>query len=181
MSGTQYSFSKRRLFIAVCSVFVVMAGLWFWKVLEVKSLAGSNQLRQRQLVDNSNKRIEQQARFLLLLMEKPLARTVTTGMIKGAIHQADLYDNDIVKPGNTFSVMIINRTGKIISSTHHEYEGRNYTSIGAPYFINENHTVLDRVSDSVLVMSSPLTGPGGRIGTLVVNYTFTGITTPSIH
>ncbi len=60
--------------------------------------------------------------------------------------------------------------GMVISSTNKKLEGKSYAAVGNAAFLTNDSTVVNKVDDNTLEISSPVMGFNKRIGTLIFNY-----------
>lgn len=76
----------------------------------------------------------------------------------------------MVKEKNFLSIVVANNKGIIISSTNKKNEGKEFTSAGKPEYLSADTTVVEKINDSLLIMSSPIMGFNNKLGTLMINY-----------
>jgi len=106
----------------------------------------------------------------LKLLAKPYVWAIRTEMMKGNIEAVNLYANDMVKEKNFQTLTVIDDKGMVISSTNKKLEGKPYSSIGNAAYLSTDSTVVNKVDDTALEVSSPVMGFNKRIGTLIFNY-----------
>ena len=153
--------------LAAIAAFVI---LWIVKDIQLKNLRAETEKDNQRLEREAQNAVIRAHEQQLRLLAKPFSWAVRIEMMNNAISQVNLYANELVKEKNMSSIMIVDEAGKIISSTDKKWEGREYSAIGKQQYLDADSTIIENISDSVLVMSSPIMGFNNRLGTLVLTY-----------
>lgn len=170
----RYSFDRKQILIAILIVVLLITFLWIWKIVQIKSIKNEYNKREQVLVQNSNMQIEKANRHFLELIAKPYVWAVRTELMQGNINQINLYGADIVKEKNLVSVMVANEKGLIISSTDKKYEGKDLKAVNLPNDLIRDSTFVDKINESLFVMTSPIMSFNSKLGTLIINYATKG-------
>lgn len=93
-----------------------------------------------------------------------------SGLLKGNVNQVKLYSNEMVKEKNFQNIIVANDKGIIISSTNKKNKGKEFTSVGKPYYLSSDTTVVDNINDNTLIIASPIVGFNKKLGTLMITY-----------
>jgi hypothetical protein len=165
-----FVFTSNQLLISILVVVVLFAILWIWKELQINSLKRKQAERLVSRKQQTTVMLANSDKQYLKLLAKPYVWAVRTEMMNGNMAQVNLYANDLVKEMNFRSIMIADNKGTIVSSTNKKLEGQNLSALGSQAYTTTNNTVVNQVSDSLLMMTSPIMGFNSRLGTLIINY-----------
>ena len=165
-----FIFTSKHLLIAGLVVIALLAIIWAWKSIQINSLKKEHAARELQLKQQAQALLISSDQHYLQLLAKPYVWAIRTEMMAGNLGQVNLYANDMVKEKNMKSIVIADNKGIIVSSTDKKLEGQNFAAVGNQSYLNINHTTVDQVNDSLLVMASPIMGFNSRLGTLMITY-----------
>jgi len=169
-SKSFFSSTKNKNLVAAAIVVVLFAALWIWKAIEIKNLKQEHEKNETMLRQKAIERLSQSDYKYLKLLAKPYVWAIRTEMMKGNIEAVNLYANDMVKEKNFQTITVVDDKGMVISSTNKKLEGKSYASVGNAAFLNNDSTVVNKIDDTALEVSSPVMGFNKRIGTLIFNY-----------
>jgi uncharacterized protein YxeA len=162
--------SKKILMIVIGVAVVLLAAIWIWKSVEINSVKKEAERERQVIKEEAVRQVVQTNVKHLQLLAKAYVWAVRGEMMQGNINQVNLFANDMVKEKNFQRIVIANDKGIIISSTNKKDEGLPFSTVGKDTYLSSNNTTVENLSDSVLVMSSPIMGFNNRIGTLMINY-----------
>ena len=148
----------------------LLIGLWIWKSIEISNIkerALQDLAEQKKVVQNM---ILQTHEEHLKLFAKPFVWAIRTEMMQGNMKQVNLYLNEMVKQKSVQSIIIANNNGIIVASTNKKFEGKPFTSVGKPNSLVDNSPTVERASNSVIILNSPIMGFNNRIGTVMINF-----------
>jgi hypothetical protein len=165
-----FASTKNKLLVASAIVVILFTALWIWKAVEIKNLKQENEKKESLLRQKATELLSRSDSRYLKLLAKPYVWAIRTEMMKGNIEAVNLYANDMVKEKNFQSIMVVDEKGMVISSTNKKLEGKSYASVGNAAFLSNDSTVVNKVDDATLEVSSPVMGFNKRIGTLIFNY-----------
>lgn len=163
--------TKNKILVAALAVVILFASLWIWKSVEINHLKKDSERRQQALKQRADEVLMQADMKYMKLIAKPYVWAVRTEMMKGNIDAVNLYANDMVKEKNFQSIMVADDKGVIVSSTDKKLEGKSFSSVGKNAYLTTDSTIVDKVNENTLAVSSPIMGFNKRVGTLVFNYT----------
>ena len=166
-----FSSAKNKLLVAAGIVVVLFAALWIWKAAEISNLKQENEKKESLLRQKATELLSRSDSRYLKLLAKPYVWAIRTEMMKGNIEAVNLYANDMVKEKNFQTITVVDDKGMVISSTNKKLEGKSYASVGNAAYLSNDGTVVNKVDDNTLEISSPVMGFNKRIGTLIFNYT----------
>jgi uncharacterized membrane protein affecting hemolysin expression len=165
-----FSSTKNKILVAAAIVVVLFAALWIWKAIEINNLKQEHEKKETLLKQKAIELLSQSDYKYLKLLAKPYVWAIRTEMMKGNIEAVNLYANDMVKEKNFQSITVVDEKGMVISSTNKKLEGKAYASVGNAAYLSNDSTLVNKVDDSTLEISSPVMGFNKRIGTLIFNY-----------
>jgi hypothetical protein len=163
--------SNKKLLITIGVALVLLITVWIWKSIEISNVRSKAESDYQALKVQAIRGIVTSKEEQLKLLAKPYVWAVRTEMMKGNISQVNLYALDMIKEENFQRIAIANDSGIIVSSTDKKDEGKPFTSIGEAAALNNNNTMVENASDSVLIVTSPIMGFNKRLGTLFLKYT----------
>lgn len=167
---TPKTVSKKVLLISILLVFVLLAGIWIWKEIEIINLREGAERDRMVLQDRAAELVVQSHEEHLKLLAKPFVWAIRSELLEGNISQVNLYTNEMVKEKNFKGIVVANNKGIIVSSTNKKDEGKDFNTVGKTDYLKNNNTIIDNAGDSLLVMSSPIMGFNNRLGTLMITY-----------
>lgn len=162
--------TRKKFIITIGIALVLILGIWIWKAIEINQIRKAAVREQQALSEKVAQQIVQTNEEHLRLLAKPMVWSMRSEMMQGNLSQINLYINDLVKEKNFQRIAIANEKGIVISSTDKKDEGQPFSVLGDETALNRNTTNVENISDSVLVMTSPIMGFNNRLGTLYVNY-----------
>ncbi len=166
-----FSSTKNKLLVASAIVVVLFAALWIWKSVEIKNLKQENEKKETLLRQKAIELLSRSDSRYLKLLAKPYVWAIRTEMMKGNIEAVNLYANDMVKEKSFQTITVVDDKGMVISSTNKKLEGKSFASVGNAAYLSNDSTLVNKVDDATLEVSSPVMGFNKRIGTLIFNYT----------
>ncbi|MEJ7736393.1 MAG: hypothetical protein WKF97_03110 [Chitinophagaceae bacterium] len=169
--STFFASTKNKILVAAGVIILLFAALWIWKAVEIKNLKKENEKNETLLKHKANELLLQSDYRYLKLLAKPYVWAIRTEMMKGNIDAVNLYANDMVKEKNFQFITVVDDKGMVISSTNKKLESKSYASVGNAAYLSNDSTVVNKVDDNTLEISSPVMGFNKRIGTLIFNYT----------
>lgn len=162
--------AKKIMLIIILAAVILIAAIWIWKNSQISNVR-EEAAREKQMIQNRAKTlIINSHKEHLKLLAKPYVWAVRSELMQGNINQVNLYANEMVKEKNFLSIIVANNKGIIISSTNKKNEGKEFTSAGKPEYLSADTTVVEKINDSLLIMSSPIMGFNNKLGTLMINY-----------
>lgn len=168
--STFFSSTKNKILVAAGVIILLFAALWIWKAAEIKNLKKENEKKEILLRQKAFELLSQSDYKYLKLLAKPYVWAIRTEIMKGNIEAVNLYANDMVKEKYFQTITVVNDKGVIVSSTNKKLEGKSYASVGNAAYLTNDSTVVNKVDDATLEVSSPVMGFNKRIGTLIFNY-----------
>lgn len=161
---------KKILIAIIVTLMLFIAALWIWKNSQItnirkeaaKQSENIQALARKSIVDANVKSME--------ILAKAYVWAVRSELLEGNLNQVNLYANDMVKEPNFQSIIVANEKGTIISSTNKKNEGNAFSTAGKADYLSIDHTIVDNINDSILVMSSPIMGFNNKLGTLMITY-----------
>jgi hypothetical protein len=166
-----FSSTKNKILVAAGVIILLFAALWIWKAIEISNLKKENEKKETLLKQKANELLLQSDYKYLKLLAKPYVWAIRTEMMKGNIEAVNLYANDMVKEKSFQTITVVDDKGMVISSTNKKLEGKSYASVGNAAYLSNDSTLVNKVGDAALEVSSPVMGFNKRIGTLIFNYT----------
>ncbi len=162
-------FDSRYVFALVAVL--LMAAIWIGKTIEVKHVREEALEDNRILMGEAAKHVLHSHEEHLLLLSKPFAWAIKAELLHGNLKQIRSYMNQMVQKTNIHHIALADKDGKIIVSTNKREEGRSFLIIGKRAYLSSTQTSLENVGNKKLVVSGPVMGPDGRLGTLMISYT----------
>lgn len=168
--GSDFKNVRRYLIVTIGVALLLLIGLWIWKTVEINKLKRTAEAEKITLKRDATRQLVETNADYLKLLAKPMIWAIRTEMMQGNMNQVNLYLNDMVKERNFKQIAIANEKGIIVSSTDKKDEGQPFSVIGKESYLRNDNTNLENVSDSLLIMTSPIMGFNNRLGTLMVKY-----------
>ena len=165
-----FASTKNKILVASAIVIVLFASLWIWKAVEISNLKKENEKKESLLRQKATELLSRSDSRYLKLLAKPYVWAIRTEMMKGNIEAVNLYANDMVKEKSFQTITVVDDKGMVISSTNKKLEGKSYASVGNASYLSNDSTVVNKIDDPALEVSSPVMGFNKRIGTLIFNY-----------
>ncbi len=162
--------SNKKFYILTGVAILLIAIFWIWKTFEINNIKKEAEKNRESLKEEATKQIVQSHEAHLKLLAKPYVWAVRSEMMQGNINQVNLFANDMVKEKNFQRIVVANDKGIIVSSTNKKDEGQPFSTVGTDAALSSNNTSVQNVSDSILVMTSPIMGFNNRLGTLLIKY-----------
>ncbi len=166
-----FSSTKNKILVAAGGIILLFAALWIWKAIEIKNLKKEHENKETLLKQKANELLLQSDFRYLKLLAKPYGWAIRTELMKGNIDAVNLYANDMVKEKNFQTITVVDGKGMVISSTNKKLESKSYASVGNAAYLSNDSTVVNKLDNNSLEISSPVMGFNKRIGTLIFNYT----------
>lgn len=160
----------KTMLITIAVAIVLLAVLWIWKSVEISNVEKKAENDRQALKEAAIKQIILAHEMHLKLLAKPYVWAIRSEMMQGNIDQVNLFANDLVKEQNFQRIAVANDKGLIVSSTNKKDEGQPFSTIGKAEGLNNNNTTVENISDSMLIMTSPVMGFNSRLGTLLIKY-----------
>lgn len=168
--NTFLSSTKNKVLVAAGLIVLLFASLWIWKAAEIRDLKKEYVDHETSLKQKADSFVLRSDYRYLTLLAKPYVWAIRTELMKGNIEAVNLYANDMVKEKNFQTITVIDEKGMVISSTNKKLEGKSYASVGNAAYLSNDSTVVNKLDNNTLEISSPVMGFNQRIGTLVFNY-----------
>ncbi|MEO5889638.1 MAG: hypothetical protein ABIQ31_05260 [Ferruginibacter sp.] len=166
-----FSSAKSKIIVASGVIILLFAALWILKAIEIKKLEKENEKKETLLKQKANELLLMSDYRYLKLVAKPYVWAIRTEMMKANIEAVNLYANDMVKEKNFQTITVVDEKGTVISSTNKKQEGKPYAAVGNAAYLNNDSTIVTKIDENTLEISSPVMGFNKRIGTLIFNYT----------
>jgi len=161
---------KKTILMIIGVALILLIGVWIWKAIEIKSLKKASEKDKIALKEQATRQIVESNEVHLKLLAKPIIWALRSEMMQGNLSQVNLYLNDLVKEKDFQEIVVANAKGTIVSSTNKKDEGQPFSTIGKESSLSSDDTNLENVSDSLLIMTSPIMGFNNRLGTLYIKY-----------
>jgi len=161
---------KKTILTIIGIALILLIGIWIWKAIEIKSLKKASEKDKIALKEQATRQIVESNEVHLKLLAKPIIWALRSEMMQGNLSQVNLYLNDLVKEKDFQEIVVANAKGTIVSSTNKKDEGQPFSTIGKESSLSSDNTNLENVSDSLLIMTSPIMGFNNRLGTLYIKY-----------
>ncbi len=165
-----HSNTNKRLLIIIGVAILLIAAVWIWKSVQMGNVEKKAENDRQTLKEEARKQIVQAHEAHLKLLAKAYVWAVRADMMQGNINQVNLFASDMVKEKNFQRIVIANDKGIIISSTNKKDEGQPFATVGKDAGLSSDNTTVENVSDSILIMTSPIMGFNNRLGTLLIKY-----------
>lgn len=150
---------------------LLMVAIWVGKSIEIRQVREEATMDNQLLKGEAAKHVLHSHEEHLLLLSKPFVWAIRAEMLQGNLKQIRSYMGEMVKKTNIHHIALADQTGNIIASTNKKEEGRSFLTIGKRIYLSGTQTSLENTGNKKLVMSSPVMGPEGRLGTLIISYT----------
>lgn len=161
---------KKGILIAALVAVLLIAGLLIWKAIQISNIRRYEQVKREQLRSDAVEAVMQSHREHLRLLAKPYVWAVRQEIMRGNTDQLNVYANEMIKERYFQNIVIANEKGIIISSTNKKFEGQEFATVGKSSYLTSDTALVEKINDSVLVMSSPVMGFNNRLGTLMIRY-----------
>lgn len=162
--------AKKIILIIILVAVILIAAIWIWKNSQISNIREEASHEKQMIQDRAKTLIINSHKEHLKLLVKPYVWAVRSELMQGNINQVNLYANEMVKEKNFQNIVVANNKGIIISSTNKKNEGKDFTSVGKPEYSSADTTIVEKINDSLLVVSSPIMGFNNKLGTLMINY-----------
>ncbi len=162
--------AKKIILIIILVAVILIAAIWIWKNSQISNIREEASHEKQMIQDRAKTLIINSHKEHLKLLVKPYVWAVRSELMQGNINQVNLYANEMVKEKNFQNIVVANNKGIIISSTNKKNEGKDFTSVGKPEYLSADTTIVEKINDSLLVVSSPIMGFNNKLGTLMINY-----------
>lgn len=162
--------ANKKLLIIIGVAILLIAAVWIWKSVQMGNVEKKAENDRQTLKEEARKQIVQAHEAHLKLLAKAYVWAVRADMMQGNINQVNLFASDMVKEKNFQRIVIANDKGIIISSTNKKDEGQPFATVGKAAGLSSDNTTVENVSDSILIMTSPIMGFNNRLGTLLIKY-----------
>ncbi len=165
-----YKFTVKHLLISAQCVVGIIVFLFVWKTISGNGLKKDAAANEAAIKTQAKAKLIENSQRQLKLLAKPYTWAVRTALQQANGSLVNEYANDIVKEKNVVSVMLVDTKNIIISSTNKKYEGKDYLTVGAAYYLSVDSAVVNKVNDSLLVLASPVMSFNSKLGTLIFLY-----------
>jgi hypothetical protein len=163
------SFDSRYVFGLVAVL--LMLAIWIGKSVEVKQVREEARKDSQMLIGEATEHVLHSHEEHLLLLSKPFAWAIKAELLQGNLKQIRSYMSQMVQKTNIHHIALADKNGRIIVSTNTREEGRSFLTIGKRAYLSNSQTSLENIDNKKLVVSGPVIGPEGRLGTLMISYT----------
>jgi hypothetical protein len=150
--------------------FALMLAIWIGKSIEVENVKEEASRDNQILKGEAAKHVLHSHEEHLLLLSKPFVWAIRAEMMQGNLKQIRSYMGEMVEKTNIHHIALADENGKIIVSTVKKEEGNSFLTVGKRRYLISRQTILENVKNQKLVMSSPVVGSSGRLGTLIISY-----------
>ncbi|MDQ6608905.1 MAG: hypothetical protein M3Y85_03690 [Bacteroidota bacterium] len=164
------TFTMKQLLIAVGAVIVIIGALVIWRIVEGNRFKKEYAVKEESIKSQARAQLVATSERHLKLLAKPYTWAVRTALLQSNLVQVNEYANDIVKEKNVISVMVVDTKNTVVSSTNKKYEGKDYLSFGQANYLSVDSATVNKVNDSLLVLTSPVMSFNNRLGTIVFSY-----------
>jgi len=147
------------LLLGIIAVVVV----FIWKDI-------SNNRQKSMIIKVATEQIESNQLDLMKIIAKPLVWNVRSEMLRGNMEQIDILISDLVKEKNFRYVHIIAPDGTVILSTNKSLEGKQIGGEVNPSLLVIESVPIAILSDTTIVVASPVMGVDKRLATLILGY-----------
>lgn len=155
--------------ITVLVAIVLISVVWMWKTLQLREERRKASEAAALYQQKANRQLLNDDSIHLLTIVRPLVWLFRDNMLNSNTKAISLYSDDLVKSKGFRRIAVIDTSGNIITSTDKYLEGKNYAAIGPQTDLKRDNTSI-RFQDSLYVVTSPITGPTNRLGTLELLY-----------
>lgn len=162
--------NKKLLIIIIGVALLLIAAVWIWKFVEMSNIKKKAENDRQALKEEATRQIVQSHGAHLKLLAKAYVWAIRADVMQGNINQVNLFASDMVKEKNFQRIVIANDKGIIVSSTNKKDEGQPFSTVGKDAGLSSNNTTVENVSDSILIVTSPIMGFNNRLGTLLIKY-----------
>lgn len=165
-----YTFSSKQLVVAGAVVLFIIITLFIWRIVQVSQLRNAYAKNEAALRSAAKMQLMENSKRHLKLLAKPYTWAVRAAMLQSDLAKVNEYANDIVKEKNVVSVMVVDNKNTVLSSTNKKYEGKDYLSFGTGSYLSVDSATVNNVSDSLLVLASPVMSFNNKLGTIIFSY-----------
>ena len=162
------TFSKIWL-ITVLVAIILISVVWMWKTVQLREERKKASDAAALYEQNANRQILNNDSIHLLTIVRPLVWLYRDNILNSNTKAISLYSDDLVKSKGFRRIALVDNNGNIITSTDKYLEGKNYSAIGPQTDLTRDSTYI-RFQDTLFVVTSPVTGPTNRLGTLEMLY-----------
>ncbi|WP_316815759.1 hypothetical protein [Pedobacter nyackensis] len=149
---------KNKMFLIVLTALILIGILWLWKDSQIKHIKDNSHDQY------SNRQLEE-----LKLLTRPYVWAVRREMLNKNYQQIELYAAEMIRYKGFESIMVSDADDVVISATNKKFEGQNIRLLVDTTFTAPDSTTVNRVNDSLAIVSSPIMGFNSRLGTLILN------------
>lgn len=151
---------SRKVYFYIMGILVVLiAAMFLWKVIAVKSVEKKSQ----QIIAS---RTEE----LLRLTAIPFAWAVRKEMLKEDFDQINEYLNSFIKEPRIKMVMVVKADGTVAAATDKKLEGQQFSSLYPEELLSPDDIRLSKDKDSNILLVCPIMGLNARLGTSLIIY-----------
>ena len=161
---------RNKVFTVVIVALILFAALWIIKDFQIRKVRREALAERQSLVGEAQAEVRKSEEQQLRLFAKPYVWSLRNELLRGNINQVDLYANEMISEKNFQRIVVADNSGKVVSSTDQKLVGNPYNNMGGVDMLAGDSTIVNRVNDSLLLMSSPIMGFNSRLGTLIVSY-----------
>lgn len=162
--------SKTPLLITIGIAVILLAALWIWKSVAVNEVTKEAERNSQNLKDEAAAQILQSHTQHLKTLAKAYVWAVRNEMMVGNTKQVNLYASDMIGEKGFQDISVADSKGIIVSSTNKKNENQAFSTIADVSKLNDDSTHVENLSDSILIMTSPIMGFNSRLGTLFIKY-----------
>ncbi len=166
----QVNKSKKGIYITIVIVIALLAGIWIWKDMQLRSLQK----------ESANRAVEMKYRFTQQMLKiqvqdirsiiKPLVWAVRNEMLKNNLTDISFYINELVKEKGFQFILITNDKNIIVSSTNKKWEGSPFEVTGVSSDLSGDSTIIKTLNNNNILAGAPIMGFNKRLGTVVISF-----------
>lgn len=161
----------RNLWLGIIGVLLLVAvGVYIWKELEVRSVRGEAEAEREELVERSERAVDQRTRDLLRLSALPLGWTVQTEMTRRNMEAVDRHLGELIREPGVEQVVLGGVRDTVLLATDRLLLGRPFSERFPAELLEREEPTVEAHEENLLRMVIPIMGDLRRLGTLVVVY-----------
>ena len=163
-------FDKKKSLTIVLIIAVSVTAMTIWRVIQVRKVTDRYEVKKTELLQKSSFDIIENSKYFLKLIAKSYAWAVSAEMRNGNMQRVQQYGYEIISRKGFISAMIVNRNGKIVSSTDKNFLNLDFVSVSHPFYLTVDSTVVNMINDTIWIIASPVMEDKRRVGTVIINY-----------
>jgi hypothetical protein len=151
---------SKRIYLYIMGILVVLiAAMFLWKVITVRSVEKKSQ----QIMTSKTEE-------LLRLTAIPFAWTIRKEMQKEDYDQINEYLNSFIKEPHIKMVLVVKTDGTVAAATDKKLEGKQFSSFYPEELLSPNDIRLSKDKDANILLVCPIMGLNARLGTALIIY-----------